>query len=483
MTTAARKPRLLIGAEWRETGCTRPVVNPFNGQEIAQVPLGDARTVAEAIKVAHEAFEVTRAQPSHARGDLLARVARRIEERRDEFVEVMIAEAGKPFTFADGEVTRAVITFTVASEEARRQHGELLNIDAFSPGGGHFGLVRRFPLGVISAITPFNFPLNLVAHKVAPGMAAGNTLVVKPAFKTPLTSLLLAEVLMECGTPAGQVNFVTCNHEDGTALFTDDRVKMVSFTGSPDVGWKLKEQCGKKKITLELGGNAAVVVHEDADVAAAIPKIAIGAFSYAGQSCISVQRIVVQESVYENFKGQFVDHVRKRIQTGDPRDKKTVVGPMIDSGALERIAGWVESARKAGARILCGGHVQGRCLEATVIEKPDCQLEVCAKEAFAPIVTLHSYKTFEDALNFVNASDFGLQAGIFTRDINLAMRAFERLDVGGVLINNVPTFRADNMPYGGVKDSGFGREGVRFAMEEMTELKSLIFTLAEGSRS
>jgi len=478
MTSGAKKPRLLIGSEWRETGRTKPVLNPYSGEEFAQVPLGDAKAVDEAIKVAHEAFAVTRLQAPHARGDLLARVAHRIEERRADFVETMIAEAGKPSTFADAEVTRAVITFTVASEEARRQHGELLNIDAYAPGSGHFGLVRRFPLGVISAITPFNFPLNLVAHKVAPGMAAGNTMVVKPAMKTPLTSLLLAEVLVECDMPPGQVNFVTCNHEEGTALITDERIKMVSFTGSPEVGWQLKAQCGKKKITLELGGNAGVIVHDDADVKSTVPKIAVGAFSYAGQSCISVQRIVVQESIYEEFKQQFVAYVREHIETGDPRDKKTVVGPMIDAGALDRIAGWVESARKAGAKILCGGHVKGQCLDATVIEKPARDLDVCAKEAFGPIVTLHSYKTFEDALKFVNDSDFGLQAGVFTRDIGRAMSAFEQLEVGGVLINNVPTFRADNMPYGGLKDSGFGREGVRFAMEEMTELKSLILNIS-----
>ncbi len=309
MKTGTKTPRMLIGSEWRETGRTRPVVNPYTGEEFAQIPMGDAATVEEAIKVAHEAFAVTRAQPPHARGDLLARVARRIEERRAEFVETMIAEAGKPWTFADAEVTRAVITFTVASEEARRQQGELLDLDAYATGSGHFGLVRRFPLGVISAITPFNFPLNLVAHKVAPGMAAGNTLIVKPALKTPLTALLLAEVLVESGMPAGQVNFVTCNHEDASALVTDPRIKMVSFTGSPEVGWRLKEQCGKKKITLELGGNAGVIVHDDADLKSAVPKIAVGAFSYAGQSCISVQRILVQESIYEEFKKQFVEHV------------------------------------------------------------------------------------------------------------------------------------------------------------------------------
>jgi len=475
MQSGAKTPRLLIGGEWRAAKRTKPVINPYSGEEITQIPLGDSQTVDEAIKAAHEAFAITRAEAPYVRGDLLQRIADRIEERRTEFVETMIAEAGKPYTFADAEVTRATITFREASEEARRQHGDLLSIDAYAPGSGHFGLTRRFPLGVISAITPFNFPLNLVAHKVAPGIAAGNTLVVKPSLKTPLTALLLGEVLVECGMPVGQVNFITCNDEESAPLVTDPRIKMVSFTGSSAVGWRLKEQCGKKKITLELGGNAGVIVHDDADVESAIPKIAVGGFSYAGQSCISVQRSLVQESIYDDFKRRFVAHVREHVRAGDPTDEKTVIGPMIDSSALDRITGWLESARKSGAKILCGGSVKGRCLEATIVENPDRNLDIYAKEVFAPIVTLHSYKSFDHALKVVNDSDFGLQAGVFTRDIARAMRAFEQLNVGGVLINNVPTFRADNMPYGGVKDSGFGREGIRNAMEEMTEIKSLIF--------
>lgn len=474
MKSGAKTPRLLIGSEWRELERTKAVINPYSGEEIARIPLGDSATVDEAIRVAHEAFAMTRAETPHARGDLLQRVARRIEERRVEFVETMIAEAGKPYTLADAEVTRAAITFSEASEEARRQHGELLSIDAYAPGSGHFGLMRRFPLGVISAITPFNFPLNLVAHKVAPGIAAANTLVVKPSLKTPLTALLLAEVLVESGMPAGQANFITCTDEESDALTTDPRIKMLSFTGSAAVGWRLKERCGKKKVTLELGGNAGVIVHEDADMLSAIPKIAVGAFSYAGQSCISVQRIAVQESIYDEFRRRFVAHVREYIQIGDPRDKATVVGPLIESGALDRITDWLERARASGAKILCGGNIRGRCLEPTIIEQGSRNLDIYAKEAFAPIVTLHSYNDFNDALKFVNDSEFGLQAGVFTRDIGRAMRAFEQLDVGAVLVNNVPTFRADNMPYGGVKESGFGREGIGFAMEEMTEVKSLI---------
>jgi acyl-CoA reductase-like NAD-dependent aldehyde dehydrogenase len=347
-------------------------------------------------------------------------------------------------------------------------------MDAFSSGEGHIGLTRRFPLGVVTAITPFNFPLNLVAHKVAPALATGNTMVVKPAAKTPLTSLLLAQVLVEAGVPAGQVNFVTCSNDDASLLVTDDRVKKVTFTGSPAVGWKLKAMCGRKRITLELGGNAGVILHADADLAAAVPAIASGAFAFAGQSCISVQRIVVHEAIYEEFRERFVERLREAVQTGDPRDRATLVGPMITSDALAAIRAKLDAALAGGATLVHGGKTIGRCLEATVLENVDPALEICATEAFAPIATLHRYRDFDEALAFVNASDFGLQAGIFTRDLQLALRAFDVLDVGGVLINQVPTFRVENMPYGGVKDSGFGREGVRYAMEEMTELKSLI---------
>jgi acyl-CoA reductase-like NAD-dependent aldehyde dehydrogenase len=313
-----------------------------------------------------------------------------------------------------------------------------------------------------------------VAHKVAPCLATGNTMVVKLAPKTPLTGLLLARVIEETGVPAGQVNFVTCPNEDVLKLVTDDRVKMVSFTGSPAVGWKLKEASGRKRITLELGGNAGVILHEDADLEAAIPLVADGAFAFAGQSCISVQRVFIHESRYEEAKLRLVARVRETIRTGDPRDRSTVVGPMINTAALEQIRERIGAAVAAGAVIVHGGRTIGRCLEATVVENAGPKLDLCAKEAFAPIVTLHRYREFEEALAMVNASEFGLQTGVFTRDLQLALRAFDALDTGGVLINQTPTFRVENMPYGGVKMSGFGREGVRYAMEEMTEIKSLI---------
>jgi glyceraldehyde-3-phosphate dehydrogenase (NADP+) len=467
-------PSLLIGGEWIATAATAPVVNPFTGVEIARVPMGGPAEIERALAAAVAAFAEARKTPAHRRSELLLAVAAGIERRKAEFAETIVSEAGKPITLAEGEVARAVMTFTTAAEEARRQHGELLDMDAFASGEGHLGLVRRFPLGVISAITPFNFPLNLVAHKVAPCLATGNTMVVKPAAKTPLTALLLAEVLVEAGVPAGQMNFVTCSNDDAARLVTDERVKKVTFTGSPTVGWKLKALAGKKRVTLELGGNAGVIVHADADLDAAIPAIATGGFAYAGQSCISVQRIVIHESRYEEVRMRLVAFIREKIQTGDPRDRTTVVGPMITADALAGIRTRIDAALTAGATLVHGGQVKGRCLEATVLENVAPPLEICAQEAFAPIVTLHRYGDFDEALAFVNASDFGLQAGVFTRDLQLALRAFEVLDVGGVLINQVPTFRVENMPYGGIKDSGFGREGVRYAMEEMTELKSLI---------
>lgn len=466
--------RLLIGGAWCDGPQTAPVVNPFTGEEFARVPLGGAEEIERAIAAAHAAFPKARGVSSHERAALLLAVAALIGRRKADFVELIVTEAGKPVIYAEAEVSRAQMTFTTAAEEARRQHGELLDMDAFSSGEGHLGLVRRFPMGVIAAITPFNFPLNLVAHKVAPCLATGNTMVVKPATKTPLTALLLAEVLAEAGVPAGQMNFVTCSNEDAVRLITDDRIKKITFTGSPAVGWKLKEQSGKKRITLELGGNAGVIVHADADLDAAIPAIASGGFAYAGQSCISVQRVLIHDSICEGVKARLVAHIREKIKTGDPRDRATVVGPMITADALAAIRAKIDAALAAGAKLVCGGEVRGRCLEATVLEDVAPTLDLCAQEAFAPIVTLHRYRDFEEALSFVNASEFGLQAGVFTRDLQLALRAFDMLDVGGVLINQVPTFRVENMPYGGIKDSGFGREGVRYAMEEMTELKSLI---------
>lgn len=470
--------QLLINNQWVSTEERLAVCNPFTGAELAQAPLGGQGHLLQAIEAAHGAFAQTRSVPAHARAALLLRVAAGLERRREEFVATIVAEAGKPVVYAQAELARAVMTFTMAAEEARRQHGELLDMDALSTGEGHFGLARRFPIGVIGAITPFNFPLNLVAHKVGPCLATGNTMVLKPATKTPLSALLLGEVLLEAGMPAGQVNIVLCPNEDVPVLVSDERVKKITFTGSPAVGWKLKALCGKKKITLELGGNAGVIVHADSDWMGAIPGIANGAFGQAGQSCISVQRIFVHESIYEEFRKRFCAHVEEKVHAGDPADRGNLVGPMITREALAKTIARIEGALQAGARIVCGGGVHGQCLAATVLENAPDHDPICTEEAFAPLVTLHRYHDFEEALGRVNESAFGLQAGVFTNDLRLAMRAYEALEVGAVLINQTPTFRVENMPYGGVKDSGFGREGVRYAMEEMTELRSLVLRIA-----
>jgi glyceraldehyde-3-phosphate dehydrogenase (NADP+) len=472
-----KNPRLWIGGQWLQTDATKEVVNPANGELLARVPLGNLGTVEAALSAALEAFPHVRKQAPHERCAVLHAIARGIEERRTEFAETIVAEAGKPITFAEAEVARAIMTFTAAAEEARRQRGEVLDMDAFPSGQGHFGMTRRFPLGVIYGITPFNFPLNLVAHKVAPCLATGNTMVLKPATKTPLTALLLGEVLEKAGVFPGQINIVTCPNELASHLVGDPRVKVVSFTGSPAVGWQLKAKCGKQRITLELGGNAGVIVHEDADLATAIPAIASGGFGFAGQSCISVQRVFVHAPIYDTFRERFVAHVREKVHVGDPRLRETVVGPMIEQAAADRICRWIDDAVKTGAGVLSGGKANGPFVEPTVLENVAPHLDICAQEAFAPVVTLHRYQQFEEALADVNHSAFGLQAGVFTQNLERAWQAFTALDVGGVLINNVPTFRVENMPYGGVKDSGFGREGIRYAMEEMTEVKSLIVKL------
>jgi glyceraldehyde-3-phosphate dehydrogenase (NADP+) len=466
-------PSLLIHGKRVVTAETLPVRNPWSGAEIARVPLGDASTVDEAIASSHAAFTEVRRVAPYQRATLLHAIAQGIENRKTEFVNTIVAEAGKPVTYATAEVNRAVMTFTAAAEEARRQHGEVLDMDAFATGDGHIGMVRRFPIGVIAGITPFNFPLNLAAHKIAPAIAMGNCIVVKPAPKCPLSMLLLADVLVEAGVPPGQVNVITCGNEHVARLVADERIAMVSFTGSPAIGWKLKADAGKKKVCLELGGNAAVIVHSDADVTAGIPMIAAGSFAFAGQTCISVQRILVHESLYERFRTEFAAYVAEKVNVGDPADAKTVVGPMITAEAAEFTRRRIADAVTAGAR--CTGSVgQGSVVPPVILEDVPAGHEACSCEFFAPVVTLHRYAKFDDALAMVNDSAFGLQCGIFTAEIQLAIRAHECLEVGAVLINQVPTFRVENMPYGGVKDSGFGREGIRYAMEEMTEPRALI---------
>ena len=468
------KPFYLDG-RWVETKTSESVYNPWSGEKLAEVCTGSAEDVERAVASAHSAFQKTRKIPAFERAEKLNAICDLLAKRRQEFVDVIVAEAGKPVSFAEAEVDRARLTFQFAAAQVLADPGHGINMEASKPGAGHFGLVRRFPIGVILGITPFNFPLNLVAHKVAPCLASGNTMLLKPSPRTPLSALLLAEVLDEAGIPAGQVNVIPFDHSHVAGLLSDSRLKMLSFTGSAEVGWQLKSRAGKMKVALELGGNAAVVVEPDSDWRAAVPKIASAAFGFAGQSCISVQRIFVNREILEPFRAALVSHTQEKIRAGDPSQRDTIVGPMITSQAREKVLKWIEEATAGGATLLTPLVKEGRSLLGPVLlENAPSSASALCEEAFAPLAVLQGYDSFEEALALVNDSHFGLQAGIFSNNLTKALQAFEELEVGGVMINQVPTFRVENMPYGGVKDSGVGREGVRYAMEEMTEPRSLV---------
>jgi len=464
-----------LNGNWCTSGEEAAVHNPFDGSDLGSVCLAAADQVEIAVASAHAAFEQTRRQSAATRVGLLSRIADGIRDRESEFVETLVAEAGKPVTFARAEVSRAELTFRFAAQAASEVVGGPIAVDASAPGEGHIGYIQRVPIGVILGITPFNFPLNLVAHKVAPCIASGNAMVLKPALKTPLSALLLAEVLEEAGLPAGQVNVVPFDHSHIPPLLIDPRIRMLSFTGSDTIGFQLKAQAARQKVTLELGGNAAVILCEDADWKAAIPKIASGAFGYAGQSCISVQRVFVDRTCWDDFLPAFVSHVEKEVRAGDPTDARVTVGPMISASACGKVAGWVREAESAGARLLTPLRVDGdNLLHPVVLTDVPAGAAVSCEEAFAPIVVVEPVASFDEAIARTNDSRYGLQAGVFTNDYRRILRAFEELEVGGVLVNEVPTFRVENMPYGGFKDSGVGREGVRYAVEEMTEPRLLV---------
>lgn len=465
---------LLIGTDRMTTATTVAVRSPWTGDVVHSVCLADDTLIDRTIAAAHAAFVVTRRQPPHERAALLLRIAGAIDARRDAFAAMIVRESGKPIALAEAEVGRAVITFTDAAEQARAVGGEWLDAAAYAPGIGQFAVSRRFPIGVVLGIGPFNFPLNLVAHKVAPAIACGAAIVLKPSPRTPAVAILLAEIIVDCGGTPGQVNVLHCDNDATQRLPDDPRIKVISFTGSVPVGWQLKQRAIKQKVTLELGGNAAVIVHDDADIAAVVPPVASGAFGYAGQSCISVQRVYVQRKQYDAFRDALVDYSTTKIITGDPSRRDVLNGPMIDRPTLDRAVANVASAVAAGGTLLCGGRADGPCLMPTLLENVPTDHPLVAEEAFAPIAVLAAYDDFDDALAAVNASRYGLQAGVFTRDIGRITRAYETLDVGGVLVNQTPTARLDHLPYGGVKDSGRGREGVRYAIEDMTEVRTLV---------
>ncbi|MGH9555130.1 MAG: aldehyde dehydrogenase family protein [Terriglobales bacterium] len=475
-STAAKSVGFLLNGKWLSEGKPFEVLSPFDGSVVATTFRPTPEHAEAAITAAARAFETTRHMPAYARQRVLHAVAKAIRERHEEFARTIAQEAGKPIKTARTEVDRAVFTFTIAAEESTRIYGEYLPLDLQAYTAGRWALVRRFPMGPVAAITPFNFPLNLVAHKVAPAIAAGCTIVQKPASQTPLSSLLLAELVHEAGWPAGGLNVLPLSGRDAERLVTDDRLKKLSFTGSAEVGWDLKEKSGRKHVTLELGGNAGVIVHSDADIDHAAERCTFGGFSFAGQSCISVQRILVEQGVMGAFLRAFVPRVQA-LKLGNPLDEATDVGPMINEADARRTEEWINEAVAAGAKLLCGGKRTGSMVEPAVLTGTRPNMRVNCQELFAPVVTVEPYTDFAGAVRAVNDSAFGLQAGLFTRDAGLLFSAYDQLDVGGVVVGDVPTFRIDHMPYGGMKDSGMGREGIRYAIEEMTVRKLLVMNL------
>ena len=466
----------LLDGKWIEEGDQVEIRAPYDGSVVGRVFQGRREHAEAAIAAAVKAFGTTRRLPAFERQRVLRRVAESIAQRKEEFAHTLAQEAGKPIKAARSEVERSIFTFTVAAEESTRIYGEYLPLDWQEFTAGRWGIVRRFPLGPIAGITPFNFPLNLVAHKVAPAIASGCTMVLKPAPQTPLTALLMAETVQQAGWPDGALNVLPLSNEDAGLLVTDERLKLISFTGSAAVGWEIKRRAGKKKVALELGGNAGVIVHSDADLTYAAERCVTGGFAYAGQSCISVQRILVERSVLERFTDLFVAGVKK-LKTGDPLEESTDVGPLIRESDAIRASDWIQEAVRGGARLLCGGQRKGSVLEPTVLTGTRPEMKVNCQEIFAPVVTIEAYHDFYDALKQINSSPYGLQAGIFTRDAKLLFDAYEELEVGAVMAGDVPTFRIDHMPYGGIKDSGLGREGLRYAIEDMTEPKLLVMNL------
>jgi acyl-CoA reductase-like NAD-dependent aldehyde dehydrogenase len=465
-----------VDGKWWEEGDPVEIRAPYDGSVIGSVFQGRREHVEAAIAAAVKAFGTTRRLPAFERQRVLRRVSENISDRKQEFARTMAQEAGKPIKAARTEVERAIFTFNVAAEESTRIYGEYLPLDWQEFTAGRWGIVRRFPLGPIAGITPFNFPLNLLAHKVAPAIAAGCPLVLKPAPQTPFTAMLLAEAVQQAGWPDGGLNVLPVSNEDAGLLVSDERIKLISFTGSAAVGWQIKKNCGKKKVVLELGGNAGVIVHRDADLAYAADRCVVGGFSYAGQTCISVQRILVEHSAFGKFTDLLMEGVKK-LKTGDPLEDSTDLGPLIRESDAVRASDWIQEAVRGGARVLCGGQRRGPVLEPTVLTGTRPEMKVNCQEIFAPVVTVEPYDDFDQALRQINNSPYGLQAGLFTRDAKLIFNAYEELEVGGLIAGDVPAFRIDHMPYGGIKDSGLGREGLRYAIEEMTEPKLLVMNL------
>ena len=448
------------------------VFDKYTGELAAQVAMADPAAIEQGIAASVQAVEPLSKMAPYERQDILNHCVKRFTERFDELAMSLCIEAGKPVKDARGEVGRLIDTFRIAAEESVRMDGEVINLEISPRAKGYRGMWKRVPIGPCSFISPFNFPLNLAAHKIAPALAVGCPFVLKPASRTPLGALIIGEILAETNLPKGAFSILPCSREGADLFTTDERLKLLSFTGSPGVGWNLKARAGKKKVVLELGGNAACVVDADTDLKDAVERIVFGAFYQSGQSCVGVQRILIHESLYEDCKNQLVAATRNLIK-GDPKEEATFIGPMISEREAERLELWINQAIAAGGKLLCGGTREGAMLDATLLEDVPTDQAICVEEAFGPVAVLSQFSDFDDALRQVNDSEFGLQAGIFTRDIYKIQKAWDELDVGGVIIGDVPSWRVDNMPYGGVKESGLGREGVRYAMEDMTEIRLL----------
>lgn len=464
---------LWLAGEARTPNLDLPVIDKWSGEVWGRVPLADPATIDAAIAAAAAAEPAMRRLPAYARREVLEHCIRRFGERAEELAQALCVEAGKPIRDSRGEVTRLIDSFRVAAAACGQAVGEVMDLEISARARGYRGMWKRVPVGACSLLTPFNFPLNLVAHKVAPAIAAGCPFVLKPSPRTPVGALLLGEILAETGLPAGAFSVLPCRNEDAGPFTTDPRLKLMSFTGSPAVGWQLKAQAGRKKVVLELGGNAGCIVDADWDPADAVRRLVIGAFYQSGQSCISVQRILVHRSIYAELRARLVEATSALVH-GDPRAEATFVGPMIDEREAIRVKNWVDEAIAGGGRLLCGGTREGALMRATLVEDapPGCRLD--AQEVFGPVATLAPFDDFDAALAEINRGDWGLQAGVFTRDLYKAQRAWDELEVGGVVVGDVPSWRVDHMPYGGVKGSGFGREGIRWAMEDMSELRLLV---------
>ncbi len=449
------------------------VTDKYSGKAATRVALAVAADIERAIDAAHAAQPAMARFPAYKRQSVLRHCAARFQQRHEELAQALCVEAGKPIKDARGEVTRLIDTFNLAADECSREAGSVLSMEVTARAEGYRGLYKRVPIGPVSLISPFNFPLNLAAHKVAPAIAAGCPFVLKPASRTPIGALIIGEVLAETDLPEGAFSILPCARDGADLFTTDERFKLLSFTGSPGVGWDLKARAGKKKVVLELGGNAGCIVAADADPEKVIPRLVIGGYYQSGQSCISVQRILVHESRYAHYRDQLAAAV-KALKHGDPRNEDTFIGPMISESEARRLESWIAEAVGKGAKLLCGGARDGAMLQAALLENVPADCALSAEEAFGPVAIIAPYTDYDTALDAINDSKFGLQAGVFTQNINDAMKAWDRLDVGGVVIGDVPSWRVDHMPYGGVKDSGLGREGVRYAIEDMTELRLLV---------